>query len=325
MRKFRFQIILILSVFFAVLLTGIYLFQKVGDSQDEFSGYVVYEFFFIIISGIILIAVIDNRLFKNIIKPVSVIDTGLNDENISGIRKLQKIPNEFGSIAGRIIKNYNQREDLNSEIIDREHAEEELRRLSRATVQSPISVVITDISGNIEFVNLMFVQKTGYSSAEVIGRNTRILKSGKIKDEIYKELWMMILEGNNWCGELLNKKKNGELYWEMVTISPIKNSRDRITHFVAMKEDITLRKQAEEEIKNAREIAESADRAKGIFLANMSHEIRTPMNAIIGFSELLKPRITENKSKEYLNGIIASGKNGSMLFIVGNHTLIYPP
>lgn len=118
----------------------------------------------------------------------------------------------------------------------------ELRKLSRAVEQSPVSIVITDINGNIEYINPKFCEVTGYSRDELIGKNPRVLSSGEKGRDEYKLLWDTILAGNEWKGELHNKKKNGDLYWESASISPIKNEREEITHFLGIKEDITLRK-----------------------------------------------------------------------------------
>ncbi|HEX5943595.1 MAG TPA: PAS domain S-box protein, partial [Anaerolineales bacterium] len=140
------------------------------------------------------------------------------------------------------------------DITQRRQAEQELRKLSRAVEQSGSTIVITDTSGVIEYVNPKFTEITGYSSEEVIGQNTSMLKSGFTADEEYKKLWETIKSGREWHGELLNKKKDGTLYWESVTISPILNDRKEITHYVGVKEDITERKQSEIEIR--RHIAE---------------------------------------------------------------------
>jgi PAS domain S-box-containing protein len=140
------------------------------------------------------------------------------------------------------------------DVTERRQAEQELRKLSRAVEQSGSTIVITDTSGSIEYVNPKFTQITGYSYEEVIGQNPRILKSGFTPDEEYKQLWQTISSGNEWHGELLNKKKDGTLYWESVTISPIMDDRKEITHYVGVKEDITERKQNESETR--RHIAE---------------------------------------------------------------------
>ncbi|MEI6750002.1 MAG: PAS domain S-box protein [Bacteroidota bacterium] len=138
---------------------------------------------------------------------------------------------------------------IGHDITERKHVEEELRKLSRAVEQSPISIVITDIDGNIEYVNPKFTEITGYTREEVIGQNPRILKSGVTPQQEYKELWDTIKSGSEWHGEFQNKKKNGEIYYESVVISPVSDENGRIMHFLATKEDITNRKQAEEEIR----------------------------------------------------------------------------
>jgi PAS domain S-box-containing protein len=131
------------------------------------------------------------------------------------------------------------------DITERKRAEEKLRQLSRAVEQSPASIVITNPAGDIEYVNPKFIEITGYTLAEVLGKNPRILKSGDKSPEAYRELWETITAGNEWSGEFLNKKKNDKLYWESASISPIRDPAGRITHYVAVKEDITARKQAE--------------------------------------------------------------------------------
>ncbi|MFQ5964700.1 MAG: PAS domain S-box protein [Candidatus Scalinduaceae bacterium] len=135
------------------------------------------------------------------------------------------------------------------DITEREKRGEEIRKLSRAIEQSPVSVVITDTKGNIEYVNKKFMQTTGYTYEEVIGKNPRVLKSDDKTSEEYRELWDTITSGNEWVGEFHNKKKNGQLYWEYASISPIKNQDGKITHFIAVKEDITERKRTEKALK----------------------------------------------------------------------------
>ncbi|MCK6627243.1 MAG: PAS domain-containing protein [Anaerolineae bacterium] len=122
----------------------------------------------------------------------------------------------------------------------------ELRKLSRAVEQSRNTIVITDIKGYIEYANPRFVETTGYTLEEAIGQHTRILSSGETPQEEYKQLWETITAGKEWRGEFHNKKKNGDLYWETAFISPIKNTAGEITHFLAVKEEITERKRAEE-------------------------------------------------------------------------------
>ena len=164
--------------------------------------------------------------------------------------------------------------------------EEEMRKYHRAVEQSPLSIFITDVEGNIEFVNKKFTVLTGYSFEEAIGKNPRILQSGFTKPEVYKDLWTTILSGREWNGELLNKKKNNDFFWEAASISPVFLDKE-ITHFVAVKEDITEKKLMHEQLIESKEKAERANQLKSEFLAQMSHEIRTPINVIVSFLGLI--------------------------------------
>jgi diguanylate cyclase (GGDEF)-like protein/PAS domain S-box-containing protein len=124
---------------------------------------------------------------------------------------------------------------------------EELRliQLSQAVEQSPASVVVTDLQGNIIYVNPQFTQLTGYSREEAIGKNPNIVQSGQTPDRTYKEMWMAIEAGQTWRGEFLNKKKNGELYWEMIVIAPAQDHNGNTVNYIAVKQDITVQKQTE--------------------------------------------------------------------------------
>jgi diguanylate cyclase (GGDEF)-like protein/PAS domain S-box-containing protein len=135
------------------------------------------------------------------------------------------------------------------DITERRRAEEKLRQLSIAVEQNPASVVITDLNANIQYVNDRFVQVTGYSSAEVIGLNPKFLQSGLTPKETYAEMWNNLTNGLAWQGEFVDRKKNGENYWEDVQIAPVKSREGVITHYVAVKTDITERKQLEDQIR----------------------------------------------------------------------------
>lgn len=143
------------------------------------------------------------------------------------------------------------------DITERRHAEQELRTLYRVMMQGPAIVMITDAKGIIKYVNPKFTETTGYTPAEVMGKNPDILSSGKTPPEEYKKMWEAITGGHEWQGEFINRKKNGELYHEAVSIAPVTDSEGTITHFVAVKEDITERKLLEAEIQDAREYAEN--------------------------------------------------------------------
>lgn len=190
-------------------------------------------------------------------------------------------------------------------------SEEELHKLSLALEQSPVSIIITDIDGNIEYVNPKFLEVSGYSNEEVIGRKPSILKSGEQSLEYYQNLWRTIKQGKDWRGELHNKRKDGSLYWELVSISPIKNYQGEIINYFAVKEDITLSKKYEEELIKAKEKAEESDKLKTNFLAQVSHEIRTPLNIILGYTSYLKDALKNNLHEEHISlfdSIYAAGK-----------------
>ncbi|MEI8311698.1 MAG: PAS domain S-box protein [Verrucomicrobiota bacterium] len=166
-------------------------------------------------------------------------------------------------------------------------AEEKLRTLQTAVEQSANTVVITDTSGNIEYVNPAFEKSTGYTAAEATGINPRVLKSGRHEAAFYQNLWTTITSGRIWRGEFQNRRKDGSLYWESATITPVLDSHGKTVAYIAVKEDITARKSLEASRAEAAARTEAANRAKSEFLAIMSHELRTPLNGVLGFAELL--------------------------------------
>jgi PAS domain S-box-containing protein len=192
------------------------------------------------------------------------------------------------------------------DITERKKTEQRLRILSEAVSQSPEAIVITNTEGRIEYVNEAFVEHTGYSRDEAIGQNPRILNSGQTPTEDIKAMWEALGRGESWRGEFYNLRKDGSLFIEFAVVAPIRQADGNVTHYVAIKEEVTEKKRLAEELDNyrfhlEREVeqrtaqladaciqAEAANVAKSSFLANMSHEIRTPMNAIVGLTHLLR-------------------------------------
>jgi two-component system CheB/CheR fusion protein len=189
-----------------------------------------------------------------------------------------------------------------TEINKLKQAEADLLKMNQAIYQSPASIVLTDSEGLISYVNPKFEEMTGYSKNEAMRKPTNILKSGHHDEAYYNQLWKTVNRGDTWRGEFLNKKKNGQTFWEFASISPIKNKKSETTGFVKVGEDVSEVKQIQKELSDAKDKAEIANIYKNNFLANMSHEIRTPMNGIIGFSNLLKDRnLPEDEKNKYID------------------------
>jgi PAS domain S-box-containing protein len=171
------------------------------------------------------------------------------------------------------------------DITERSRMEAKLRELSEAVQQSPASIVITDVDGYIQYVNQTFEVVTGYAREEVLGKNPRFLKSGHTSAEEYRKMWETIRQGNVWRGEFRNQRKNGELFWEAATITPIRDSKGRITRFLGQKEDITQRKIFEEEIVTSRELlrqlATSIEKAREEERSEIAREVHDELGQLL--------------------------------------------
>ena len=221
-----------------------------------------------------------------------------------------------------------------TDITLRKTLEESLRVLSEAVEQSPEAIVITDTTGKIEYVNQAFVAHTGYTREEAIGQNPRLLNAGVTPPETFQSMWKALRDGESWKGEFHNRRKDGSLFVEFAVVAPIRQANGKVTHYVAVKEDITEKKKLGAELDNyrfrleevvtqrtaqlaeARVQAESANIAKSSFLANMSHEIRTPMNAIVGLTHLLRNSEPTPRQMERLDKIDAAANH--LLALINN-------
>jgi PAS domain S-box-containing protein len=150
------------------------------------------------------------------------------------------------------------------DITERKRAEAQIKKLSSAVEQSTVSIVITDLTGAIEYVNPKFTQVTAYTLEEVRGQNSRVLKGDKISADEYRRLWECITHGQEWHGEFHNRKKNGDFYWESAVISPVVDAEGHTTHYLAVKEDITDRKVLEEQFRQSQKLESIGQLAGGV-------------------------------------------------------------
>ncbi len=207
------------------------------------------------------------------------------------------------------------------DLTEKKRIEAQLLQLSWAVEQSTESIVITDLEAKIEYVNAAFSRISGYSREEALGQNPSVLQSGQTPTETFTELWATLQSGQAWRGEFINRRQNGEIYIEDTVITPIRQPDGRLTHYLAVKQDVTEKRRVAEELDRhrhhleamveartaalsiAKEAAEAANRAKSTFLANMSHELRTPMNGIMGMTELALRRATDDHQKKQLDTV----------------------
>jgi len=189
-----------------------------------------------------------------------------------------------------------------NDISERKRAEDELRKLNQALEQSPVSVMITDLSGHIEYVNQVFIDRTEYSKQQILGKTPAFLKSGYTKENEYNNLWATIGRGDEWRGEFLNKSRTGKLFWESAVISPLCDAQGYMTHFVAIKEDVSEHKKSEQEaVQHAKDIEKSyrdLEKSRQAALSIMQDANSQKKRAEKALQELAKSKDALNDAKE---------------------------
>jgi PAS domain S-box-containing protein len=195
------------------------------------------------------------------------------------------------------------------DISERRRAEERLRQFSRAVEQSANLVVITDTDGLIQFVNARFLEATGYTADEVIGRRPSIWKSGRTGEDTYAALWQAIQAGEDWHGEFQNRRKDGSLMTVTAAISPVRDEGGRITHFIAIEEDITQRREIEAQLAQAQKM-ESIGQLTG----GLAHDFNNLLSVIMGNLDLLQEEFaTDAKARELAElALVAAGRGAEL-------------
>ncbi len=210
---------------------------------------------------------------------------------------------------------------VKEDITQRKEAAEQLRNLSNATEQTASGIVITDAEGLVEYINPAFTNITGYSLADLRGKSLEIQRSGEHPKVFYDKFDESMEAGQVWKGEIINRRKDGSLYWESLVVSPIKDDRGVITNRVYVKEDISLRKELEQALSLAHEEALVASDMKTQLLANVSHDMRTPLGAILGYTEMLQAGIFEPLNKEQDDAMRAISASAQRLLDFVNNLL----
>ena len=215
----------------------------------------------------------------------------------------------FAELASLALDNARLYDTAQKELAERSKAEESLRKFSHIVEQSPISIVITDLQGKIEYANPYSTQVTGYDFHEISGKNPRLMKSGFTSQSEYESLWKTISSGREWRGEFYNRKKNGDYYWELALISPLRNQTGDITHYIAIKEDISDRKKLETQLRHSQKMEAIGQLAGGI-----AHDFNNILTAIIGYATIMQIKIEPgNPVKTTVDQILSAAERGASL------------
>lgn len=200
-------------------------------------------------------------------------------------------------------------EGVARDITERRREERELRKLSRAVEQSPVSVEITDTDGNIEYVNPAFIANSGYTREELLGKNPRILQSGRTPPEEYRRLWSEITAGREWHGEFCNKSKDGRLFWERAVITPVFDARGAITNYLGIKQDITREKNLEDQFRQTQKLE-----AVGRLAGGIAHDFNNLLTVINGYSNLMFSQLSpDDPTREMAGEILQAGERAADL------------
>ncbi|MEI6305849.1 MAG: PAS domain S-box protein [Deltaproteobacteria bacterium] len=215
----------------------------------------------------------------------------------------------FAELASLALDNARLYETMQKELSERVRMEENLRKFSFAVDQSPISIVITDLKGHIEYANPHFTKVTGYTLEELLGQTAPILMVDHTPPDEYQKMWDTILAGGEWRGEFQNRKKSGELYWEHATISPLRDLNGVINNFIAIKEDISEQRKLENQLRHAQKMEAVGQLAGGI-----AHDFNNILTAIIGYATIMQTQIHEDsRPKTLLDHILATAERGASL------------
>jgi len=201
------------------------------------------------------------------------------------------------------------------DLTEMKQAEEEIRKLNQAVEQSPALVMITDVTGRIEYVNSQFCRTTGYSEDEVVGNFPSLLKGPETPEFIYEDLWKTISRGDTWRGEFHNKKKDGSTYWAHASISGLRDESEVVRHYVGVQVDITRRKELEVQLEAQNAELERLNRLKSDMVAITSHDLKSPLHAMVSVANLLRdlgPQLDAEARSGFIDQIIASGRKLSL-------------